>query len=97
MAETNTMYNPHDFEIKIARIVWATGETLDIRPSIVEFNYFEDIFANQCSGYVMLNDSLNLDNKHSFNGNEYFIFSLQKKTVGLGIRSEEHTSELQSH
>ena len=71
--------NPQTFDINECKIIWASGETMDIRPNLVEFNYFEDIFSNHLSGYVMLGDSLNLENKLSFNGNEYLVVSVSKK------------------
>ena len=72
-------FNPQQFDIDECKIVWASGETMDIRGIIGEFNYYEDIFANHISGNVVLGESLNLENKLSFNGNEYLILSLRKK------------------
>lgn len=58
-------------------LITAVGN-IDIRPSLVEINYFEDIFTPGFSGYLYMNDSLCLHNQLSLIGDEFVRFMINK-------------------
>lgn len=73
--------NSQEFELKYARFVTATGLPIDIKPLIIELNYFEDLFTNTITGNFVVNDSNDLLTNFSFSGNDYIVFSFDKPTL----------------
>lgn len=75
-----TQYNSSrvtDLEIKKCDIISAEGK-ISIKDAVVEINYFEDMFINCSSGKLTINDSMGLQNKFSWTGNEYLELELAK-------------------
>lgn len=67
-----------DFKIS-AKLIYANGkEGTELRPIITEFSYFEDLYGNITSGYVMLSDSSNYQDKMSMFGDEFIKFELER-------------------
>ncbi|PNX48688.1 MAG: hypothetical protein BV459_01820 [Thermoplasmata archaeon M11B2D] len=51
---------PGDFVIKKLELKSFTGQIVDIRYMLIEFNIYEDLFNNTLSGDIVIEDSLNL-------------------------------------
>lgn len=69
---------PTDLEINKCTIVSADGKSMDFKNSVVEFNYYEDIFSNCTSGVLVLSDSSGRQNQLSWTGDEYLILEFGK-------------------
>ena len=69
-----------DLEINKCLIVSA-NKTLDFKNAVVEFNYFEDMFANFSSMNLLLSDSNGRHNELSWTGDEYLLFEANKPNV----------------
>jgi len=52
--------------------------TLDLKPSMVELSYFEDIYNNSVSGQVMISDAQGYIEKLGLHGNEYIRLAFGK-------------------
>jgi len=46
--------------VKVAKIITSTGATIDISGMIGNITMYEDIFANTMSGYIIIQDSIDL-------------------------------------
>ena len=68
-------YNVLDVVIRTCRVVASSGAVLEFKHMMLEFNYYEDIFSNQVSGTILINDSVNYLNLLQFDGNERMIIS----------------------
>jgi hypothetical protein len=51
---------------------------IDFKHMVVELNYYEDIFTNGISGNIVINDSLALNNKLSWCGDEFLVLNVGK-------------------
>lgn len=72
----NDNLGPTDFKIS-AKIIYADGnEGLELRPSITELSYYEDLFGNGCSGQLILSDSSNYGHEMSLCGDEFLKLQL---------------------
>jgi hypothetical protein len=49
-----------DFEIVELKLTTATGETIDLKFKLIELNVFEDIWNNQTTGNLVINDAQNM-------------------------------------
>jgi len=85
MAELNENTRiPTNLEINKCTIVSADGKSMDFKNSVVEFNYYEDIFSNCTSGVLVLSDSSGRQNQLSWTGDEYLILEFSKpETSGM--------------
>jgi hypothetical protein len=52
--------------------------TLDLKPSMVELSYFEDLYNNSVSGQVMISDAQGYIEKLGMHGNEYIRLAFGK-------------------
>lgn len=74
----NGLLHSQDIEIKSCKIVTSAGKPLEIRDIVIEFNYFEDIFANGISGSLVINDSMAYIQTYQLQGHEVLVLSLDK-------------------
>ena len=74
-------YFPQDFSLDSVKISTDFDQDFDIRSMVIELSFFEDLYSFVTSGYIIIKDAIGLVEKLKLDGN----------------RSEEHTSELQSH
>jgi hypothetical protein len=59
MAEESS-YLPKAVKIKEVSLLTSGGAAIDIRPQVLEFNLYQDIFTNYISGSVVISDALGL-------------------------------------
>lgn len=74
----NGLYIAQDIAIKSCKIVGSSGQPVEFKPIIVEFNYFEDIFNNGISGSLVVNDSMGYIEMLQLQGHEVIILELDK-------------------
>lgn len=77
MAADKNYNNVTGLKINKCTLVSAEG-ALDFKDTTVEFNYFEDIFSNSVSGYLLVSDSTGWHNKMSWCGDEFLILEIDK-------------------
>jgi hypothetical protein len=72
------LYIAQDVALKSCKIVGSSGQPIEFKNLIVEFNYFEDIFANSISGALVVNDSMGYINMMQMQGQEVLLLELDK-------------------
>ena len=70
MADNSGIFYPQDYKLKKLVLTNKSGKTLDLTNLLVEFSYFEDMFAFSVSGYIVLRDSAGYIELDSMTGNE---------------------------
>jgi hypothetical protein len=70
MANDNNIFYPQDYKLKKISLTNRSGKSLDLTNLVVEFSYFEDMFAFSVSGYVILRDSAGYIELDNMTGNE---------------------------
>jgi len=75
-----------DISIKSCLITGSSGQILDFKNIVIEFNYFEDIFSNGVSGALVVNDSMGYINILQLQGSEVLTLELDKPGLGLPIK-----------
>jgi len=66
-----------DYNLKTL-VLLTSGGSFDLKNSLVELTYFEDIFSNCVSGYLQISDAQGLIEKLHMIGNEYIRISFTK-------------------
>lgn len=71
-APTSSLKYPTDYKLESITL-YAPGFSgpIDLRPQMVELNYFEDIYNNTISGNIVVTDAVGLINFASLNGTEF--------------------------
>lgn len=79
MAESDKIKYPTDYHLEELFLI-ASGQMdmLDLKPFLVEMNYFEDIFSNTISGRLFLSDAVGVLNFSSMHGTEFIKFKFKK-------------------
>ena len=72
------LYNSQDINILSCLITNRSGQSLDFKQLIVEFNYFEDIFNNFTSGNLLISDSMGYINILQLSGGETLSIKIDK-------------------
>lgn len=75
-----------DISIKSCLITNSSGQKLDFKNLVVEFNYFEDIFANGVSGMLLINDSTGYINILQLQGSEVLTLEIDKPGLELALK-----------
>lgn len=75
-----TVVNVSGLEINKCTVVSAGPTFIDFKYSILEINYYEDIFSNGVSGSLVINDSTGSHNKLSWCGDEFLLLEINKPT-----------------
>lgn len=78
-----------------AQLISATGRIFDITPLILEITLYEDVFSNTMSGYLLIEDSLDLINNVPLIGQEQFKLELQTPTLDNKIEKTFYIYKLQ--
>tara|TARA_Y100001938_G_scaffold40268_1_gene55776 strand:- start:1079 stop:2431 length:1353 start_codon:yes stop_codon:yes gene_type:complete len=65
----------NDYDIKKLSLISENGDDVDIRMMLVQFHVFEDIYANNISGVIIIQDAVNLVSNLPINGREKIQFS----------------------
>lgn len=74
----NAVTQLNGLELYKCQILSAENKIIDLKPTLVEINYFEDIFSNATSGNIVLNDSGGLHNAYSWCGDEFVLLEFDK-------------------
>ena len=67
-----------DAAIDDLNIITKEGKELSVKLLLVEFSYFEDLFASSISGYITLRDGFNIIGTCGLNGVEFLDISFGK-------------------
>jgi hypothetical protein len=74
-----------DISLTSCMITGSSGQKLDFKNLVVEFNYFEDLFGCGISGILMINDSMGYINILQLQGSEVLTIKLDKPGLELPI------------
>lgn len=81
----NGLFNSQDFIVKSCIITSSSGQSIDFRNMVLEFDYFEDIFINGISGAIFINDSKGYIDILQLQGSEVLTIILDKPGLDLPI------------
>jgi hypothetical protein len=73
-----TVVQVSGLEIHKCTVVSAGPTFMDFKFTMLELNYFEDLFSNVVSGTLIINDSNGFHNKLSWCGDEYLLLEFNK-------------------
>jgi hypothetical protein len=75
-------------DYKLTALILATsdGQTLDIKPIMLELNIYEDIFSPVMTGDVTLGDAGDIISSYKMHGNEYISIVIDKPTLDKPIK-----------
>lgn len=79
-----------------AILISSTGKTLDISASIGDISIFEDLFSNTMTGFVLIEDAMDLINTLPLIGQEQLIIDIQTPTLKDRIQKTFYVYKLQS-
>ena len=74
-----TVTNPIQFFVKEVAIVTKNGGKLDIKKIFEEINIYDSLFIPVVNGTMLINDSVGLSNKLSFDGSETLLIEIAKE------------------
>ena len=74
----NVQLYPQDFSLDTCKIVTALAQPTEIRPIVLYFNYYEDLYNNFITGDITINDSIGLLSSLSITGQDYLILGFSK-------------------
>jgi hypothetical protein len=83
-----------DIAIKSCKIIGSSGQAMEFKYLIVEFNYFEDIFATGISGSLLINDSMGYINIMQLQGYEVLILEIDKPGLEEPIKKNFRISNI---
>ena len=92
---TDKISTPGDVNLITAVIITLGGSTIDVSAMIGDLTLYEDIFSNTMSGYIMLEDSLDLINSIPLVGQEQFVVELTTPTLNVSITKIFYIYKLQ--
>lgn len=67
---SNNILFPKDYSLVTLNLLTAAG-TIDFKPLLIELSYYEDLFNNTASGYLMVSESMGYIETLNLMGNEY--------------------------
>jgi hypothetical protein len=73
----NGIKNPRDYALKTLTLL-SSVSTFDLKNSMIEISYSEDLFSNFVSGYVMIVESMGYIETLALNGTEYLRLTFSK-------------------
>lgn len=77
--------SPGDITTKKCEIINYKGTTLDISNMVIEFNLFEDIFANSLCGNIVVADTIDLITTVPMIGEELLDIEMQTSGISSGV------------
>lgn len=83
-------------DVHTAEIISSTGKHIDISTMIADISLYEDIFSNTMSGYLLIEDSLDLINNLPLIGQEQLVLELQTPTLPEKISKTFYVYKLQN-
>lgn len=91
---SNGLYNATDFLLKSCVITGSSGQQIDFRYIVLEFNYFEDIFSNCITGNLVVSDSMGYIDILELQGFEFLTLELDKPGMNEPIKKEFRISSI---
>lgn len=82
------LYNALDYTISSCYITGSSGQSIEFRNIVIEFNYYEDIFSNCITGNLLVSDSKGYIGILQLQGFEYLTLVLDKPGMGSPISKE---------
>ena len=79
-AHNNKYRKVNDYDIRKLSISSENGDDIDIRMMFLQFHVYEDIYANNISGVVIIQDGVNLISNLPINGREKLKFNRDRCT-----------------
>lgn len=92
---TEELSVPGDVNLVSALIITLGGSTIDISAMIADLTLYEDIFSNTMSGFIILEDSLDLINSIPLVGQEQFVVELNTPSLNKSITKIFYIYKLQ--
>jgi hypothetical protein len=92
---SNQISVPGEIAVRHAKIISTTGKIIDITSMIAEISLYEDLFSNTMSGYILLEDSLDLITTLPLIGEEQFELTIQTPTLLKSISKVFYIYKLQ--
>ena len=74
-----------DIGISSCLITGSSGQQMDFKNMVIEFNYYEDIFANGINGELLISDSMGYINILQLQGSEVLSLKIDKPGLNLPI------------
>jgi hypothetical protein len=93
---TENISSPGSIDIRHAKLISMTGKRIDITGMIAEISLYEDLFSNTMSGYLLLEDSLDLITNLPLIGQEQFELIIQTPSLSKSIAKIFYVYKLQS-
>jgi hypothetical protein len=91
----NKIAFPGEVNVIAANLISHKGSVLDITSMIGDITIYEDMFSNTMSGYILVQDSLDLINTLPLIGQELFELELQTPTLKSSIKKQFYIYKLQ--
>ena len=88
------LFNAFDYKITSCIITGSSGQKMEFRNIVVEFNYYEDLFSNCITGNLLINDSMGYIDILQLQGFEYLTLILDKPGLGASITKEFRVSNI---
>lgn len=92
---TNQLSFPGEINVLKAILISSTGKSLDISAMVADLSIFEDIFSNTMTGYVLLEDAMDLINTLPLIGQEQLVIDVQTPTLDQRIQKTFYVYKLQ--
>ena len=77
---------PGEVYVETIELVTSTGRSVDLSSLFRDISLFEDMFSTSMSGYVLIEDALNLIEELPIVGEEYLNISLRTPTLKREIK-----------
>lgn len=86
--DTDTLISAGDVIINKVEMTLLSGETLDLRPFIIEINIYEDIYSPALTGNVVIRDAVNLIGRLPLVGDEVITIDVHTPSFSTTIKSD---------
>lgn len=85
----SNLNQPTDYNLSTLNLLSPTFGTVNLKPYLVELNYFEDIYNNTISGKIVISDAIGYLLIASLKGSELLEIEFVKATGGKPLESEK--------
>lgn len=93
---TDTIMFPGEVNVLQADLISSSGKAYDITGLIMDLSLYEDIFSNTMSGYIVIEDAVDLINMLPMTGQEIFTVILGTPSLGTKIKKSFYVYKLQN-
>lgn len=85
----SNLNQPTDYNLSALNLLTSNGGVVNLKPYLVELNYFEDIYNNTISGKIVVSDAIGYILIASLKGSELLQIEFVKGTGGKPLESEK--------